>query len=895
MIRPGDEVGPGVAVGGKAAGLLSIVAAGLQTPAFFVLPASAHRRHLRQQRIATALGVLALELEDAADAAHAIAVRAEGLCTAVLNAPLADAVSTDLCAAARDLGPGPFAVRSSMVGEDSRRHSFAGQLATVLQCPTPEDVPAAVKRCWASAYTEHALTYAVRHGLAPASLSVAVVVQQMVDPDVAGVLFTADPASGRRDHCRVAGTYGLGEGVVSGQCAADEFTFDKGTGLVTSTVAHKATRMAAAPGGGVAEADVPADRRDVACLSEAEVQRLCTKGIELEAALGQPLDIEWAVAGGDTYFLQARPVTSALAAPAAGTTTLVWDNSNIQESFCGVTTPLTFSFASYAYETVFVQTCKVAGLSDSQLDAARPLFANLIGFVDGRVYYNLASWYASMKLLPSFGLTKENFERAVGVTDPVDFVEDEVLTAAEKLARTPRLTANAALVLPAFARLRRDIAAFHTRFETTVAGIDREGLGALGFADLFDVFDRVDREISQKWTAPIINDFMVQLTSGAVARTVEAHFPDEADAVVAALFSANDGIESVEPTLALFEVAAAVRADATASAAIGTGTAIEGYRALRSARPDLALVLDAWIERYGDRCMGELKLETVSLRQDPTFLGDVLRGYVARPDLSAEAFRARERDHHEAAVAALKERVGARRWSVTRRVISRAREAVRDRESMRLTRTRLFGLCRDIFVAMGARLSDAGRLDEARDVFWLTLDELRAHNEGRAVTTDLAALVAVRKAEYERYHRSDLANRFETGRPPYDTRVPATPPEADDASGGGLHGIACYPGVVEAEARVVTGPGDAHDLGGKVLVAVRTDPGWTPLFPTAAGILVERGSSLSHSAVVARELGIPAVVGIDGLTASVRDGDLVRMDGTRGTVEVISPAAERRG
>ena len=897
LIGCGETAAPPGAVGGKAAGLFTIVAAGLGTADFFVVPAAAHRRHMRDPAVAAALGTLALELEDCADPAAVAATRSRDLHDAVRGAALDATLAERLRAGARELGAGPYAVRSSMVGEDSARHSFAGQLATVLQCPTPEDVTAAVPACWASAYSGHALAYAVRNGFTIASLAVAVVVQRMVAPEVAGVLFSADPVTGRRDRCRVAAAYGLGEGVVSGTGAADEYVFDPASGRVEATVAHKATRIVGSADGGVGVTDVPAGLRDVACLDDAAVARLCRAGLELAAAVGKPLDVEWAIAGGETVFLQARPITSRLAAGGGGPAPLVWDNSNIQESFCGVTTPLTFSFASYAYETVFVQTCKVAGLSDAQLDAARPLFANLIGFVDGRVYYNLASWYASMRLLPSFGLTKENFERAVGVTDPVDFVEDEVLGTGEKLARVPRLGANAALVVPAFARLRRDIAAFHARFDATSAGIDRDGLADLGYAELFSVFDTIDAEISQRWTAPIINDFVVQLTCGAVERTVESRFGDESAPIVAGLFSANDGIESIEPTVVLFEVADAVRADPEAVAALGRGAASAGLAALRDLRPGVAATLDGWLARYGDRCMGELKLETVSLRQDPSFLAEVLRGYVAREDLDATAYRTRERAHYDDAVAALQAELGPARWAVTRRVLARAREAVRDRESMRLTRTRMFGLCRDVFTAMGARLCEAGRIDAARDVFWLSLDELRAHNDGRAVTTDLAALVALRKGEYDRYRHADAPNRFETGRPPYDTRslprddaIPAAG-TGDGSAAAGLDGIACYPGVVEAEVRVVSGPDDVAGLSGRILVAVRTDPGWTPLFPTASGILVERGSSLSHSAVVARELAIPAIVGIDGLTAAVRDGDRVRMDGGRGTVEILA----RRG
>ena len=219
------------------------------------------------------------------------------------------------------------------------------------------------------------------------------------------------------------------------------------------------------------------------------------------------------------------------------------------------------------------------------------------------------------------------------------------------------------------------------------------------------------------------------------------------------------------------------------------------------------------------------------------------------------------------------------------------RDAVKAREALRLDRTRLFGLYRDVYLAIGARLHEAGRLDAPRDVFWLTTDEIAAYDAGRSVTKDLAALARLRASEFERFRRAEPPHRIETVGPVYHGNSLTRPEPAPEALVAEvLTGTGCYPGVVESAVAVVSSPDDDLSVNGRILVTVRTDPGWAPLFPTCTGLLVERGSTLSHSAVVARELGIPAIIGIRELTRVLGDGELVRMDGAEGTVHRLAGA-----
>ena len=228
--------------------------------------------------------------------------------------------------------------------------------------------------------------------------------------------------------------------------------------------------------------------------------------------------------------------------------------------------------------------------------------------------------------------------------------------------------------------------------------------------------------------------------------------------------------------------------------------------------------------------------------------------------------------------------------------ITQARQAVKNRESMRLAKTRMVGLYRAAYQAIGVRLCTAGVLKAPRDVFYLSVEDIAAFYDGRSVGAALGPLATTRRAEFLAYEDVEVPNRI-TARAPVVLNMPVVEVAlgAADKDARVLHGVGCYPGVVEAECRVIRSPEDELNLDGRVLTAVRADPGWAPLFPTCSGILIERGSTLSHSAVVARELGIPAVVGVKRLLSIVADGERVRLDGERGTATRVSMTTERDG
>ncbi len=913
-----DPESRSVAIGGKAEGLLRLQAASARVPAWFAVTGEAFHDQLQQAGLAAAIAQALPAITAAATGEQSRLAELEHITAAlrqrIEHMALQPELLQQLQAALSELGPGPYAVRSSMVGEDSQSHSFAGQLDTFLY-QRAEDVPQALLRCWASAFTARAVAYRARSTTAVAKpqpagslgVTMGVVVQRMISGRASGVLFTRNPLNRELDQVLLSACFGSGEGVVSGRCNSDEFVCDAAGRELRVTIADKDLQIIHRRDGqpGTQEVAVPAERRHQRCLSTAEVTALVREGLRLAAALGMPLDIEWTYAEDGLHLLQARPITAtAPPAPAVdreptpapeqlgaepdGPLT-VWDNSNIQESYCGVTTPLTFSYARIGYASAYEQLMRIGRLPESVIAAQRPLLQNLLGLINGRVYYNINNWYRMLLHLPAFRRNKQDMEKMMGLDTPVDFISDESAGFGERLRRVPWLLSVLLRMGLRFANMGREVEEFLARFDVAYRRIDRRQFASASFSQLMALIAQVRSEISAHWHTPLINDLYVMMSSGRLRRLVEGAVGSErAPALIANLMGGEEGIESTEPTRQVLKMSAMARDNPALMARLRDETV--DLPSLRREYPDFAAALDRYIDRYGDRCMGELKLETVSLREDAGFLLRLLRGYLDRPELSAEAIAEKEKRLRAEAEAELRQAVGGLRFPSAMRIVRAARAAVKYRENLRLLRTLVFGLVRDLYRAIGERLTAAGRLEAARDVFYLTVEEIESYHAGTAVSADLAGLTRARKAEYATYGELDLPHRLTTSGPVYHGNrlgQKLTAAQQAEPSPRALRGTGCYPGIVEAKARIILNPLDDLSLKGRILVTLRTDPGWAPLFPLASGILVERGSTLSHSAILARELGIPAVVGVPGLLRAVRDGDPLRLDGAQGTVTIL--------
>jgi rifampicin phosphotransferase len=895
---PGDAP-PAGSLGGKGTNLLRVAAAGLPVPPWIALTAEIH-------------GDLVLRGEPRPDTPAEAARRRDLALRMAVPAALRNEVSRALRQAG--LVDRPLAVRSSATVEDGAGASFAGQFETVLGVTVTEADDAAlwdaIRRVWASAFELRALSYAGDGAGLAAPPPMAVLIQELVDARAAGVAFSIDPVSGDDTRAIVTAVFGLGEGLVSGELDADTFRVPRGGSIddVQVVEADKEFAWLRSAEGPAARLPLPAALRTAPSITAAQAVGIAAVARRLEKALGGPQDVEWALAaplaaagGGDgapamplesrllpreadrLVILQTRPVTGR-----SGGELRIWDNSNIIESYAGLVSPLTFSFARAVYEDVYLQFCRLAGVSEAVLSAQRTVFANMLGLMRGRVYYNLLNWYRLLAMLPGYSFNRAFMERMMGVREQLAEPPDTP-SAGNRWADLMRLLRMGFRLARSSQRLKRDVPAFHARVQAALGPLAGEDLTRRSPEELARLYHDLEDRLLRHWRPPLVNDFFAMIWFGVLGRLVDRWLPGEPATLANDLLCGEGGIVSTEPARRLMGLArmVATRPDVAALfAAEPDDTALarrlESEASVRAFRDELASYLDL----FGDRCASELKLETITPAEDPSWVLAVVRSYVAGGAIDPSEGQQREQAIRNAAERRVAERLTGYRRAILMRVLRNARHRIRDRENLRFERTRVFGAVRRIFLAFGEHLARNGRLAAPRDVFWLTKEEVFGEVNATGATVDLRQLVALRHDEYARFEREPAPpDRFTTRGFPA-VSVPAA--AAAGSSGSELHGIGCCPGVVTAQVRVVRDPGHAGDLRGRILVAERTDPGWTLLFPTAAGLLVQRGSLLSHSAIVAREMGIPCVVAVPGLLDTLVDGEVVEMDGATGVVRRLS-------
>jgi pyruvate,water dikinase len=763
----------------------------------------------------------------------------------------------DLTAALAALGDGLFAVRSSATMEDGAGHSFAGQFDTFLEVPAAE-VAQRIAGVRDSSQSESVLTYCRERGL-PLPEPPTVLVQRMILPRCAGVAFSADPVSGQRGMAIISAVAGTGEKLVSGEVDGEMWRI--GPGVMESPSGPLLTEKEA---------------REVAALA-----RAC------ETHFGRPQDIEWAIdSAGKLWLLQSRPITTLATLADPDDTLRVWDNSNIAESYGGVTTPLTFSFARRIYESVYREFCRLMSVPAGRIERADDVFPQMLGLIRGRTYYNLASWYRVLALLPGFKLNRSFMEQMMGVKEPLPEALVQKIIAESSTTRGEDMRALLHTCVGLIRQLRglgKQVAEFQLRLNTALAPPPVPLTGMSG-EDLVTHYRHLERQLLKRWYAPLVNDFFAMIFYGVLRGLCTKWAGDKDGTLQNDLLAHTGGIISAEPPRRIIRMAkmAAEQPGLAALLADSEKTEKEKLTALRS-HQTLAAEFERYLTDFGDRCLEELKLESPTVRDDASTLLSSIGALALRGNLPEET------QETPAPAPSIGNPIKA---AVFGWVLRNTRERVRCRENLRFERTRLFGRVRTILRELGKRLHADGQLEAPEEVFYLELGEVLATWESTGTILDLSALAKQRCGEFEAYRAEAVPpDRFETHGPVHRyTHFEDTRKEEPVDASGQLKGIGACPGKVTGRVRVVLDPRGARLESGEILVALQTDPGWVILFPAASGLLVERGSLLSHSAIVSRELRLPCIVSLPHITTTLKTGDLVEMDGSTGLVRIIENA-----
>jgi pyruvate,water dikinase len=514
----------------------------------------------------------------------------------------------------------------------------------------------------------------------------------------------------------------------------------------------------------------------------------------------------------------------------------------------------------------------------------------MLGLIQGRIYYNLLNWYRVLALLPGFTFNRRFMEQMMGVRESLP---QEIAAGLSKASRRERLRDLFSLIGMLLAliwnllRIEKRIARFQLRLDNALQE-PSPALTEMRLDELTAYYSQLQEKLLSHWDAPLVNDFFAMIFHGALRKMTLKWLGEESGLLANDAIRGDGGIVSAEPAALVSELARVAARDTQFTECLCEGSVDEVLRSA-SIHPEFWKLYESYLKKFGDRCLEELKLESETLHENPQILlrsvGELARAPQPETKLPASDFAKNAEQQIR-----IKLRQSPFKRTLLMWVLRNAKTRVRQRENLRFERTKLFGRVRRIFRECGRRLHAAGILQSPDDIFFLQVEEILGWVNGTAVTVDLGELAVPRKAEFAGYKTSKAPpDRFKTYGPVDHVQNYAaeTVSVADDASAEERNGIGCCPGVVRGVVKVILDPRGAQLPAGRILVAEHTDPGWIMLFPSAMGLLVERGSLLSHSAIVARELGIPAVVSIRGLTHWLKDGDVVELDGARGTVRRI--------
>lgn len=880
-------------VGGKARNLASLTSAGLPVPRWFCLTTAFFERFMgnRIHLVDRLLSSPDENLTELSTTLHALITDTE------LPADIGAQITQAANSAFGGSLPEYVAVRSSAADEDSKQFSFAGQLESFLFIKPGEGVFEAVKECFASAYSERALAYRRANGIPLEGVRPAVIVQEMVFGDVSGVMFTANPLNNDTDQILINAVYGIGEGIVSGELDSDLWVVGLDDGIEKETLANKREMVVLdrALGHGTCKVAVAEHLRGTACLTNEQVKAVAGWGRKIESLFGSsPQDIEWCIKDGAFHVLQARPVTT-MSHIDKSKPRYILDNSNIIESFPGVTSPLTFSFASENYEEVYRLFLSVLGVPDSKVAPYAHMLKTLLCYVDGRIYYNLNSWHFLLQLLPGYSVNRAFMDRMMGVKHATRLEDDAPMSSFRKyFVEMPSVGYSIGKILWSFYRIDEISRAFIKNFFEQTDRYKDEKFEGYSNSDLLKLYDHFNKHVTGDWKAPIINDFYTMIYYGLLGRFIEKMDISDFKSVENDLLCGEGEMESTKPTRAIIELANWIRLDPELGrlfletpedvlAPLILDSGDERYR-------EVSDRIRSYISAYGFRCMFELKLEEPSLKEDPRMLFTTIKNYLKKESIDLEEMERREKKIRAAAEALVLPRVKGPQARLFMHVLAKARKAIRNREELRFQRTKIFGIIRSMFNQVGRNLAAQGVIDDPRDVYFLHLDEIRQLTEGRSVIVGIVKdMISLRKVEFEAQKAREAPERMYFFGEMQEKCFLEIATDQDmeyeeDPSGRSFKGVPCSPGEHEGTAKIVLSPFDA-DLNGEIMLAKRTDPGWVPLFPSVSGIIIERGSVLSHSAVVAREMGIPTIVGLRGITSKIASGERIRMNGATGIVE----------
>ena len=732
--------------------------------------------------------------------------------------PYEDAVKDDLQFDMPSSG-NLFSVRSSANVEDGEFQSFAGQFETCLNV-SRENVKDKIKEIISSLNSDGVKAYCEKSGTDFSDIKMNIIVQDMIDSDIAGVLFTANPQGILNESVITVGR-GLGEGIVSSKVDTTSYYYN-----LTDRICYFE------------------GKEDL--LDQDKIEELIGISNKMKAIFGEYLDIEFAVKNGVIYILQVRPITTLKTSDP-----LIMDNSNIVESYPGISSPLTTSFVDLVYSGVFKGVCRRVLKNDKELNKHEDVFLNMTGHVNGRVYYKISNWYTVIKFLPMSKKIIPVWQEMMGVRNKA-YNEDDVkvgfftrigtyFNSVYELCAVPK---NMKKLNEKFIVINDD---FYKKFDPSLSP-----------AELVALFNDVKVKLFDCWDVTLLNDMYSFIFTGLLKSRMKKKYKKD-DNEINDYISGISDIESMKPVIEITRLA--LQKD-------------------DMSEEEFAKAKKEYIKLYGDRNLEELKLESRTFRSNPELLDWRINQYrkdMQRLESTWDSFNKEKNteDKYDA---------------LTRYYVKKSSLGIYNREISRLNRSRIYGIVRLIIDSLGAKYKEQGLIEKAHDIYYMKIDEAL----GLASDPhDMRKTVSDRKEQYKLYRELPPYSRLIFSEGPFNKRHTNVNRYHKKINDNELSGVPCSGGICEGEALVITDVNDTGDVKDKILITKMTDPGWVFLLTQAKGVISEKGSLLSHTAIISREIGIPSIVGVKDLMDTVQSGDIIRMNGDKGTIEILKRSSDK--
>ena len=705
---------------------------------------------------------------------------------------------------------GKYAIRSSSYLEDGKLNSFAGQFDTYLNV-VPRNINKKVQDCFNSVNNKNVEDYLKKQNIKVKNLKMDVIIQEMVNAKYSGIVFTSNPQGLLNETVIVVGK-GLGNNIVE----------DK---ILTTTYYYNRTDK------------VYYYEGLIDYLNKDLIEQLVSVSEEIKEVLGEYLDIEFAIKDNKIYILQARPITTIDIS-----NLVILDNSNIVESYPGVSLPLTISFVHFVYSNVFKKEAYRLTKNKKLVEKNNNSFNNMVASSSGRIYYKISSWYTLIKFLPFSKKIIPIWQDMLGVKNK-SYDDTKIRISFITKIKIYYNTFNE------LKNVSKNMDELNNKFIEINDYFYNHFNDKLSNKQIIKLYSLIKDELLSCWDITLVNDLYSFIFTGLLKKRLNKKKYSEEK--INDYISGITNIESLKPIKSLVELA---------------------YKKDKLTKKEYRLMYDSYIFKYGDRNLEELKLESETFRTNHKLLDKKIKEYRKDKNKLSIIYN----DLNQEKEITIKEDI------ITRFITKRAMQGIKNREISRLNRSRIYGMVRSMFLGISKNLVKEKRLRKKEDIFYLTIDEVFNYKK-----YDLKKLVSTRKKDYKMYYALPSYSRLIFTNKEFDKRHKKINKIVKEVEKDILEGIPTSNGKVSGEALVIEDINKAYDVKDKILITKMTDPGWVFLLISAKGVIAEKGSILSHTAIISREIKIPSIVGVEDATTIIKTGDYIQMNAHTGKIKIL--------